>query len=177
MEKSLSPDEYPSFYEQYIERVQENYVVDALQRGKSEMMDFLQNIPNDKLNYRYAEGKWTPKQVLLHVSDTERIFSFRALFFGRAHEETELKGFDETIFAENSNADERSWEELVEDYISVRNATINLFKGFRESDLMKYGSVNHQKISVRAAGFIICGHEIHHREIIRERYLNESFKG
>lgn len=70
------------------------------QSGKSRMMDFLQNIPKHKLDYRYAEGEWTPKQVLLHVSDTKRIYSFRALFFGCFYEEGELKGFDENIFAE-----------------------------------------------------------------------------
>lgn len=172
MKKNLSTTEYPSYYQRYIDQVQENSLVKALENEKSQMLTFLQNVPEDKLHYVYAKGKWTPKQIVLHVSDTERIFSFRALFFARGHEVAELKGFDETIFAENSHANEHSWEYLLQEYISVRNATINLFKGFKESDLAKFGTVNNQKISVQSIGFIICGHEIHHREIIRERYLD-----
>ncbi len=174
MEKTqISTSEYPLYYQKYMERVNGISVIEGLLKGESEMVDFLQAIPKEKRLFRYSAEKWSPKQILLHLVDTERIFSYRAFMFARS-EEAELLSYDENLFAENSHADKRLWEELLEEYKSVRKATINLFKSFGEEDLKKHGKVNGNKMSVRAAGYIICGHEIHHREIISERYLNSS---
>ena len=116
------------------------------------------------------KGKWTPKEILLHVIDTERIFSYRALRISRS-EKAELSGFDENSFAQNSNANNRSIEDLIDEYITVRTATISLFKSFPETIMKNTGIASGKPLSVVAAGYIICGHEIHHVNIIKERYL------
>ncbi len=131
---------------------------------------FFEGIPNAKWTYQYAIGKWTPKDILLHIADTERVFAYRALYFARSNN-AELKGFDENAFAETALANSKTVADLIQNYVSVRNATLNLFKNFNETQLKQLGEANGSMMSVRAAGFVICGHEIHHCNIITERYL------
>lgn len=166
----ISTSEYPTYYKKYIERVEEAPLTEALTKGEIDMLAFLKTIPKEKQEYQYAEGKWTPKQILLHLIDTERVFAYRALQFSRS-DNADLKGYDQDLFAENSNTDQRSWESLLEEYSSVRSASIHLFKSFDDYTAKKSGKVDGAEMSVRAAGYIIGGHEIHHREIIQERYL------
>ncbi|HET8809445.1 MAG TPA: DinB family protein [Flavobacteriaceae bacterium] len=165
----ISP-EYAPYYRKYIDLVTDISLIEALSNGEVETLAFFKAIPKEKQEFRYAEGKWSPKQVLLHLIDTERVFAYPALQFARA-DDVEIKGYDQNIFADNSNADERSWNDLLEEYQSVRAASLNLFKSFQEAILKRYGKVDGDFMSVRAAGTIICGHEIHHRNIVRERYL------
>ncbi|MCW5519522.1 DinB family protein [Aureitalea sp. L0-47] len=168
--QDLSPSEYNPYFQGYISKVGEQALLDGLVEGMRITETFFRAIPESKQTFRYDEGKWTAKEILLHIIDSERMFCFRALSFARC-ENTNLPGFDENEFAANSMANDRSMEDLVEEYSSVRKASIAMFSSFDEETLKRIGQANNSKLSVRAAGFLICGHEIHHRSIISERYL------
>ncbi len=166
----MSSTEFNPYYKGYIDLVGEEPLIDSLVNGLARTRSFFENIPAEKLEYRYDEGKWTPKEILLHLIDAERVFCYRALFFARA-KNAELVGFDENIFAESSNANTRSLENILEEYTVVRKASIALFNSFSGEALQRTGKANNSELSVRAAGFIIGGHEKHHCRIISERYL------
>ena len=166
----MIPSEYNPYYQAYIDLVGNRSLLEALANGLENIQSFFMDIPKEKLEYRYALGKWTPKGILQHVIDTERVFAYRALYFARS-EDANLVGFDENTFAENAQAENKTLSELLEEYIAVRTATICLFKNFNDNQLKGIGTANGSRMSVRATGFIICGHEIHHCNIIKERYL------
>src|SRR5690606_27112498 len=123
-----------------------------------------------KLDYRYAQDKWTIKEILLHLIDTERVFAYRAMCIARK-DLTELPGFDQDAFVVHSHANERSVESLLSEYRNVRMATVSLFDSFDLRGLEQIGVANGSDLSVRAIVFIIIGHENHHLQIIKERYL------
>jgi len=162
--------EYNPYFKQYIDLVDDISLIQALEIGHRLTEVFFEAIPELKYLYKYSIGKWTPQEILLHIIDTERIFCYRALSIARAKNPV-LESFDENIFAKNSNANNRKMQNLLEEFIVVRNGTVILFKSFTEKDLQKIGQVNNHSLSIRAIGFIICGHERHHRNIIKERYL------
>jgi len=145
-------------------------LVDILISSKNEVISFFKEIPEDKLSYRYDVDKWTPKEVLMHIIDTERIFSYRALRFARK-DKLDLLGFDQNDFIPPSKADSRTIESLLEEYEAVRNATIVLFKNLDTRMLKEVGTGSGSPMSVRALGFITVGHEKHHVLLIKERYL------
>jgi hypothetical protein len=122
--------------------------------------------------YKYAEKKWSLKEMLQHLIDCERIFQYRALSISRGDTQN-LPGFDEELFAKNSNADERNLEDLVSEYSSVRSSSIILFKSFKAETLSNKGFANGNEISVETIGNLIVGHNLHHLKIIEERYLPE----
>lgn len=162
--------EFQSFYRVYIDLVEDTSLQEALNIGLEDIHSFFKNIPKEKLDFQYAVGKWTPKDILQHISDTERVFAYRALYFARSLG-ANLEGFDENIFAENAQAGTKTLTEILNEYINVRSASISLFKSFNDDQLKNIGTANGNVMSVRAAGFIICGHAIHHCNIIKERYL------
>ena len=166
----LQPNEYHPYFKVYLDQLGEDSLLESLFNGGEETFGFFSAIPEDKLEYRYEEGKWTIKDILLHLIDAERAFCFRALNFAR-EEDVQLPGFDENIFADNAGANLRTIVDLLDEYTTVRKATLLLFKNFSEIDLVKVGKANNANLSVRAAGFIICSHEIHHIKVIKERYL------
>lgn len=132
--------------------------------------DFILSLPEEKLSHRYAEGKWTIKEILLHISDDERIYAYRALRFAR-HDTTELPGFEQDDYAAHSGANERDIEDLLKELGTVRRATISLFEGLDSKALLRRGMANGNVMSVRAAAYHIAGHELHHLNLIRRRYL------
>ena len=132
--------------------------------------DFLRLLPEEKLTYRYAEGKWTIREILAHIIDDERIYAYRALRFAR-NDKTELPGFEQDDYALESGANERTIEDLLREFASVRNATISLFESFAGRALLRTGVASGNVMSVRAAAYHIAGHELRHMNIIRERYL------
>lgn len=132
--------------------------------------DFILSLPEEKLSYRYAEGKWTIKEILVHLIDDERIYSYRALRFAR-NDRTELPGFEQDDYARHSGANERSIEDILKEFSTVRHATISLFEGFDNKALTRAGMADGKVMSVRAAAYHIAGHELRHVNIIRERYL------
>jgi uncharacterized damage-inducible protein DinB len=131
------------------------------------------SLPEEKLNYRYAEGKWTIKEILLHIIDTERIFAYRALRFAR-NDMTELPGYEQDDYTPYSGATGRDLTSIFEEYEAVRNATITLFNGFEEEAYTRLGVANKHTVSVRALAYQIAGHELHHINIIKERYLRRG---
>jgi hypothetical protein len=130
----------------------------------------LRNVPLEKHSFAYAVGKWTLKELIQHIIDTERIFCYRALCFSR-NDKTSLPGFDQDLFIEAGNANERSYEALLDETAAVRTATISLFKSFSDEALERVGVGSGNSMSVRAAGLIISGHQNHHVQIAEERYL------
>ncbi len=143
-----------------------NHLQDNLQATKNLIL----SLPAEKLAYRYAAGKWTIKEILVHLSDDERIYAYRALRFAR-NDKTELPGFEQNDYARYSGANARGIGDILEELTTVRNATISLFNSFDNEALTRAGVANGNIMSVRAAAYHIAGHELHHINIIRERYL------
>jgi uncharacterized damage-inducible protein DinB len=167
----LNSSEYAPFYANYIAQVSDEYtLVEELEISLHRFIKFVQNIPMDKFDYRYAEGKWTIKDIIQHLIDAERIFAYRALRFAR-NDNTDLPGFEENDYVDEANANARSIMELLTEMSSVRHATVLLFKTFSEEQLLRVGTANKNKMSVRALGFVIIGHQNHHQRIFEERYL------
>ena len=164
-------DRVPEFYHNYIKQVQDNDLVTAFKNATPRFIDFLDKIPPDKIDYAYAEGKWTIKEMLQHIIDAERIFSYRALRFARK-DPTPLPGFDENLFAQSSKAGKRNWNELVEEFKAVRKASEWLFGSFDEEQLNAEGVSSNQPNYVLGFGYITIGHCIHHMNVIKERYLS-----
>jgi hypothetical protein len=160
----------PEFYHNYISKVSGSDLLNAFQDSTPHFISFLQSIPASKYDYKYAENKWTLKELLQHVIDTERIFCYRALCFARK-DQTPLPGFDEDLYAKTSKAANRNWDNLVGEFIAVRNASELLFASFDEEQLNASGLSNNHSNYVLAWGFITIGHCIHHQQIIEERYL------
>jgi hypothetical protein len=160
----------PAYYHQYVDRVKEDNLQQAFAIHMPEALTFLQNIPDAKWNYRYAEGKWSIKDLLQHLIDTERIFQYRALRFSRK-DATELPGFDENLFSQNADAGRRSKDDLVEEFGIVQQSSHLLFQSFNEEQLKATGTANGNQVYVEGIGFIIIGHMLHHLNVIKERYL------
>ena len=163
-------DEYAPYYHAYICKVNTDDLIGALEAGQNEFIQLLQGISADKLDYRYQEGKWSIKEVLIHQMDVERIFTCRALRFSR-NDRTSLPGFDEDQYVPEANAAERSLDSLIDEYTALRRSTIQFFKNISPEMSLRTGIANGKEISVRALGFIIPGHELHHMQVIKERYL------
>jgi uncharacterized damage-inducible protein DinB len=132
--------------------------------------EFIRSLPEEKFSYRYAEGKWTIREILAHIIDDERIYAYRALRFAR-NDLTELPGFDQDAYAVNSGANQRTVESLLDEFAAVRSATISLFDSFDNEALTRVGVASGNVMSVRAAAYHIAGHELRHMNIIKERYL------
>lgn len=159
-----------SFYHNYINQVPENELSEAFEKQSASLFRFLETIPPEKYDYHYAEGKWTLKELLQHIIDAERVFSYRALRFARK-DATPLPGFDENHFAANAKADKRSWDKLVEELKVVRRSSELLFHSFDKYQLEADGISSNTPNYVLALGYIIIGHAMHHQKIIKERYL------
>ena len=160
----------PAFYHNYINQVPDNDLMIAFKNQTPLVIDFFQSIPSDKIDYAYAEGKWTIKEMLQHIIDAERVFCYRALRFARK-DPTPLPGFDENLFAANAKADKRKWNDLLEEFKTVRKATEWLYSSFDEEQLNAEGVSNKSSNYVLAFGYISVGHTLHHIKIIKERYL------
>ncbi|WP_346883734.1 DinB family protein [uncultured Algibacter sp.] len=168
----LKQTEHDSYYSNYIDKVPKDIaLISGFKQGENYILNFFKSIPEDKLNYRYAEGKWSVKEVLQHIIDTERIFMYRCFRIAR-HDKTDLMGYKQDDYITPSGADKKSIENLLEEYKAVRLNFIVLLKSFTDKDLKSIGKANGTDLSARAAAFIILGHEIHHTNIIRERYLD-----
>lgn len=164
------PSEMTSYQRSYADLVPEGDLLSVLEKNSKEVVQLLSPLSPEKLKYRYAEGKWSIPQLLVHVMDAERIFSYRILCIARG-DKTPLPGFEEDDYARNSNADERAFSEVLEEYINVRKATISLLKSLNDSLLSNTGISNTKKVSVRTLCYILAGHEIHHVNVLKEKYL------
>ncbi len=168
----VSQNEYHSYFKIYIEDLLTNgkSIIENLIITKNNLEKLVSLIPEEKELYIYAEGKWTVKEILQHIIDTERIFNYRALRFAR-NDQTNLQGFDHDLYNKNVAANERDLGNILEEFKIVRAATILLFKSFSEEALLKKGIASDSLISVRALGYLISGHQEHHLRIFKERYL------
>ena len=166
----IPENEYSIFNATYINAAGEGNLYEDLEISLHDFIRFVQDIPMDKFDYRYADGKWTIKEIIQHVIDTERIFSYRALRISR-NDITALPGFDENDYALNTNANDRHLQSLLTELSIVRQSTLALFKSFSEEQIKRIGIASNHEISVRAIGFIIIGHQKHHQKVYKERYL------
>ena len=163
--------DYPSYFQRYIDLVpDDNELIAGFYIQRPIIVDFLESITEEKSNYAYAPDKWTLKDMLQHMTDTERIFGYRALCFAR-REKISLPGFEESEYAANVNTGERSWQNLLEEFFAVRYTSELLFKSFSAAVLKRTGIANNNVTSVGSLGFITLGHVYHHKKIIEERYL------
>jgi hypothetical protein len=141
-----------------------------LEKNFKRTKSFILSIPRNKLDYPYAPGKWNIKEILVHVIDDERIYAYRALRIAR-NDKTPLPGFEQDDYVPFSRAHERKLKDIFEEFETVRKATISLFKSFNEEDFLRTGFANKHEVSVRALAYHLAGHELHHVNIIKERYL------
>lgn len=173
MKKIKKPNEteYPAYAAMYINLVTDDgQVLTHLQSSFKEVKEFILSLLEEKLQYRYAEDKWSIKEILVHIIDDERIYTYRALCFAR-NDQTELPGFEQDDYTRYSGANERALENIFEEYEAVRKSTVALFNGLTDDALMRSGIANENRSTVRALAYHIAGHELHHIKIIRERYL------
>lgn len=166
----LDTVEYAPFYQPYIEAFGTGDLMEELEISMHEFIRFVQEVPLGKHDFRYAEGKWTLKDIIQHLIDAERIFAYRALRIGRG-DQTALPGFEEDDYVLAARANERHLKHLLEEFAAVRHATLLLYKGFSEAELRRIGTASGRNISVRALGFITVGHLRHHTRVFAERYL------
>ena len=167
---ALSTNEYGSFYQHYVSLVPPDITLrTALDDSAALLLDYFAELPDGKEDYAYAEGKWTIKQALQHVIDTERIFAYRALRLGR-HDATPLAGFEQDTYVAAVDLSGRTLTQLVKEFRSVRDTTVTLYAGLGQDDLAFTGTVSGGPMSCRAMGFVICGHTYHHEKLYRERY-------
>lgn len=167
---TLNINEYVPYQKIYLDLVPDTPLIKALEDTLQEFVVFFKGIDTEKLSYSYQEGKWTIKELMLHVIDTERIFQYRALRFARV-DKTDLAGFSENDFVATSNAGGRDLPSLLDEFVTLRKSTISLFESFSEDALLKIGVSGGNTMSVRAAGYLIIGHQKHHINVVKHRYL------
>lgn len=162
--------EHSPYYSRYIDRVPPGDIIGQLARQQDDTFRLLANLGADKAEYRYAPGKWSIKEVIGHVADAERIFAYRALRIGRG-DATPLASFDENTYVPTGEFGARSLGDLLDELKTVRAATTALYRGFPASAMTRIGTASNAPCSVRALAWIIAGHELHHVNLLRERYL------
>ena len=165
----------PEFYQAYINAVKEKELVPALTQSLKRLRKFLKEIPKDKRDYAYEQGKWTIRQLLQHMIDSERVFAFRAMWFAR-RDKSALPGFDEKIWAEFANLNKRKWKDMVNEFVALRQSNIRMFAAFTDEELQATGTANNNVITAGAFGFIAAGHMEHHLMILKKRYLPISLE-
>ncbi|MEA3427189.1 MAG: DinB family protein [Bacteroidota bacterium] len=162
--------EFPSYFARYISQVATDSVAEAVQRYAAVLNDFYTSLPEEKADYRYAEGKWTIKELLQHVIDAERIFAYRILRISRK-DTTPLASFDEDLYVQNAQADKRSLASLKEEFLAVRRSSDLLLASLSEEQLAEQGTASNLPVTANAIGFILFGHLLHHKAVLEERYL------
>ncbi|MGK0365344.1 MAG: hypothetical protein ACI85O_002410, partial [Saprospiraceae bacterium] len=163
-------EEIPEYYQNYVRQVEGNGIELILDNALKETLAFLELLPNNKWAYRYAPEKWTIKELILHLIDSERVFAYRILCMSRG-DTTPLPGFDQDIFVPNSDANNRSGASLTAEYKAVREATLQLVRHFTPEMWERKGTASGVTFLPITIAYITAGHEAHHMRIIRERYL------
>lgn len=163
------PTDYASFYANYVSLVPEEDVLSAIETQSSETQKLMASLDEAHAAHRYAEGKWSVKEVFGHITDAERVFGYRALCIARG-DQTSLPGYDENEYMENANFDAWKLGDLAELYALTRRSNIVFFRNLREQDWNRRGTANDSPVTVCALAFIIAGHERHHLKVLRERY-------
>ena len=164
-----APTEYAPYYERYVSLVTGD-VVETLERQGAETASLLGGLAEEQADARYEPGKWSVKELIGHLSDTERILSYRLLRVARG-DRTPIEGFDQDPYVANSNAGARTLQSLAEEFAHVRAATLALVRSLDDAAWSRSGIANENEVSARALAYIIAGHEAHHVRVLRERYL------
>ncbi len=164
------PPESATFYHHYIKLTQGNSATEAVNNHSAQLLDFYTNLPENKADYAYAEGKWTLKELLQHLIDAERVFTYRTMRIARK-DTTPLAGFDENTYTANSLANSRNFTSLKEEFAALRRSTDLFILSLNEEQLKGSGTASGNFITANALAFIIYGHLLHHVNIIKERYL------
>lgn len=167
------PGEYAPYYDRYISLVHTTDILGTLDAQRRQMMLLLSGRDEAEGDFRYAPGKWSAKEVLGHVCDTERIFAYRALRIARA-DQTPMEGFEQDDYIRNGPFGQLPLAEVIEDYIAVRRASLTLFRNLDEAAWSRRGTANKNEVSVRAIAYTLAGHELHHRKILEEKYFGAS---
>ena len=168
----ITKNEYAPYYAMYINPIEKNgnSIIENLKDSQTKFDELFRQLPVDKQDFAYAEGKWTTKELIQHIIDTERVFCYRALCFAR-NDKTLLPGFDQDLFVSYDNANHRNFIDLLDEMQTLRNSTIQLYKSFTEEALQRIGNASGNDMSVRALGFLFSGHQLHHLKVYKERYL------
>ena len=162
--------EYADYYANYITKVPGSDVLNVLESQRLQMLQLFAGRSERDGSFRYAPGKWTVKEVLGHITDTERIFSYRALRIARG-DQTPLPGFEQDDYVRSGAFGDRTLAGLAEEFGAVRTASVSLLRSFNEEAWSRRGVASQKEVTVRAIGFMIAGHQIHHRIILEERYF------
>ena len=165
-----APTEHAPEFSKYVTLVAEGDIIQTLEQQIENSLSLLRTIPSDKANFRYAPDKWSVKELLGHVIDSERIFSYRALSFAR-NDQTPLPGYEQNDYVRAADFDSRNLADMAEEFATVRRATIQLLRPLNETEWLRHGKANENDVSVRALAYIIAGHELHHMGVLRNRYL------
>jgi len=166
----INLENVPHFLKNYVKQVEESDLLQALRISGHRTLELVYTIKEEQRDHRYADDKWTIRELLCHMIDAERIFAYRALRFARK-DKTPLPGWEENDYAPVANAQGRSLKQIADEMRHVRLSSIDLFEGFTEEMLRHRGTANNNEMSVATIGFVIAGHETHHRKILTERYL------
>lgn len=167
-----SPGNYPDYYSRYFDNVDEEPPI--LENWLALIQDslaFWHEIGEEESLFRYEDGKWSIREVLLHIIDTERVFGYRALALARGEQKT-LPGFDHNAYVLNSGADKRSWASLLQEYQSVKQSSLDLFAGLIEEQWRSTGQSEAGPLNMAALAYVIPGHDLHHQKIVKTRYLS-----
>lgn len=170
--KAIRPpaDEYPPHFAAYVEEAPDGDIIRTLQAGVKSTLTLLKGLDDARAGHRYAPNKWTVREVVAHVADSERVFSYRLLSFARA-DPAELPSFDENLWVPEQQAERQKFKRVLDDFKAVRAATVTLLKTLPRQAWTRRGVANHKAMSVRALAWSIAGHEEHHRRVLVERYL------
>jgi uncharacterized damage-inducible protein DinB len=164
-----SEKDYAPYYKGYIDKIKGDDIIDILQKQLTSISEFFKNVSEEKGNYAYADGKWSVKEVLGHMLDTERVFAYRALCIARKEKQS-LPGMEQDDYVREGSFNKRRLKDLVNEFSLVRKANLALFNSFSERDLNNRGIASNNEVTVRALLFIIAGHAMHHITILREKY-------
>ena len=169
--QDLNPNEFDIYYNRYIDKLKnETELIESFLEDKLNTVSFFNSIPSEKLMHRYQPNKWSIKEILQHLIDTERIFMYRCFRIAR-EDKTPLAGYDQDVYVSPSNADNKTLQDLLNEFNINRDNSIALLKSLSDNNLSFIGNSNGGKMSARAAAFVIPGHNIWHKEVINKKYL------
>ena len=172
---TIRPDssEFAPYYERYISLVEKGDIVRTLEKQIAGTVSLLSGVSEHQGDHRYAPDKWSVKQIVGHLTDAERIFGYRALRIARA-DKTPMEGFEQDDYVRTGGFEGRKLSDLVEEFAAARKATVLLLRGFAPDAWLRRGVANNNEISVRALAYITAGHELHHRSVLKEKYLAQA---
>jgi uncharacterized damage-inducible protein DinB len=168
-----APTEHNPYYSKYVSLVLEGDIIATLNRQIDDSLSILRGISAERADYRYAPDKWSVKEVVGHLIDTERIFAYRAFRFAR-NDQTPLNGYEQDDYVRNGDFSNRELSDLADEFENVRRSNVHMLKGLNEQAWLRHGSANENDITVRALAYIMAGHELHHMGILKSKYLQND---